>query len=154
MDINADQSLDKTTAGRSEDRRFITGTGQYTGDALPDNVLFAEFYRAPIARGRLVRLDCGAARTHAGVHAVLTADDSADDGLAFMPWTGTPKRDDGGVPIQSQKPVLSGDLIRHLGEPVAMVIAESKQAACDAVEMIIAEFSGDKIAALATDPQS
>ena len=152
MDINADQSLDKTAAGRSEDRRFITGTGQYTGDTLPDNVLFAEFYRAPIARGRLVRLDCGAARTHAGVHAVLTADDAADDGLAFMPWTGTPKRDDGGVPIQSQKPVLSGDLIRHLGEPVAMVIAESKQAACDAVEMIIAEFSGDKIAALATDP--
>src|SRR6056300_1110103 len=104
MDINADQSLDKIAAGRSEDRRFITGTGQYTGDTLPDNVLFAEFYRAPIARGRLVRLDCGAARMHAGVHAVLTADDAADDGLAFMPWTGTPKRDDGGVPIQSQKP--------------------------------------------------
>ena len=93
MDIYADQSLGETTAGRSDDRRFITGTGQYTGDALPDNVLFAEFYRAPIARGRLVRLDCGAARTHAGVHAVLTADDSADDGLAFMPWTGTPSYD-------------------------------------------------------------
>ena len=151
MDFNQDQSFDRPSAGRSEDRRFITGTGQYTGDALPDNVLYAEFYRAPIARGRLVRLDCGAARTHVGVHAILTADDAAADGLAFMPWTGTPKRDDGGVPIQSQKPVLSGGLIRHLGEPVAMVIAESKQAACDAVEMIIAEFSGDRRAAIATD---
>ena len=136
--------------GRVEDRRFVTGAGCYAGDDLPRDTLFAAFYRAPVACGKVLRLGCDRARAADRVVAVLTAADAASDGIAFMPWTGNPKRDDGGTSIESRKPLLSGERIRHLGEPLAMVIATSRQAATDALDLIEAEFDRDVSPVLAS----
>ncbi len=122
--------------GRVEDIRFVAGRGQFTADIVPVNALHAVFLRSPVAAGMITGLDCNAAKDATGVVAVLTAADAAADGVANMIWTGGPVREDGGVTLDSPRPLLSGAEIRHLGEPVAMVIATSRQAAADAAELI------------------
>ena len=122
--------------GRVEDIRFVSGHGQFTADIVPENALHALFFRSPVAAGMITGLDCSAAKAAAGVVAVLTAADAAADGVANMVWTGGPVREDGGVTVDSPRPLLSGAEIRHLGEPVAMIIATSRQAAADAAELI------------------
>jgi len=122
--------------GRQEDIRFVSGHGRYTADIVPENSLYAVFLRSTVAAGTITRLDCGAARAAPGVVAVLTADDAAADGVGEMIWTGSPVRDDGGSTPDTPRPTLSGAEIRHLGEPVAMVVAETKQQAADAAELI------------------
>ena len=95
-------------AGRCEDRRFVAGAGRYTADLLPGDALHAVFLRSPIARGRIRHLSIDAARSAAGVTAILTADDAAQDGVEYMVWTGAPVRDDGAASSDSQRPLLNG----------------------------------------------
>ena len=101
--------------GRVEDIRFVSGHGQFTADIVPENALHAVFFRSPVAAGMITGLDCSAAKAAAGVVAVLTAADAAADGVANMVWTGGPVREDGGVTVDSPRPLLSGAEIRHLG---------------------------------------
>ena len=122
--------------GRQEDIRFLSGHGRYTADIVPENSLHAVFLRSSVAAGTITRLDCAAARKAPGVVAVLTADEAQADGVGQMIWTGSPIRDDGGSTPETPRPTISGSEIRHIGEPVAIIIAETKQQAADAAEFI------------------
>ncbi len=93
--------------GRVEDIRFVSGHGRFTADIVPDNALHAVFLRSNVAAGVITSLDSSAAKTAPGVVSVLTALDAAADGVANMVWTGGPVREDGGVTVDSPRPLLS-----------------------------------------------
>ena len=123
-------------AGRLEDRRFVTGQGRYTADLFPAESLAAVFVRSPVASGQLTGLDCQAARAADGVQLVLTGADLAAAGLEEMVWTGEVVRQDGGPTSRSPRPILNQTTIRHLGEPLVMIVADSQQQALDAAELV------------------
>ena len=137
--------------GRLEDIRFVSGYGKFTADLVPDDALHAVFLRSPVAVGKLKYLDCSEAKEAPGVVAILTASDATEDGITNMIWTGGPVRDDGGVTVDSPRPLLNGSEIRHLGEPLAMLIATSKQAATDAAELIEVNIEASDTIALSVD---
>ena len=134
--------------GRREDIRFVTGQGRYTADMVPHDALHAVFVRSPIARGHLRHLSVDVARAAPDVVAVLTALETAQDGVANMVWTGAPVRDDGLAGVDSPRPLLNGSAIRHLGEPICMVVAKTRQAATDALELVDAVYDTDEAVAL------
>jgi carbon-monoxide dehydrogenase large subunit len=119
---------------RVEDVRFITGRGNYTSDYAPAGALHAVFLRSPHAHATFSFGDLEAARAAPGVKAVYTADDFADIGdlpcLAPMP-----NSDKSTTPLKPY-PVLAKGSADHVGDAVAMVVAESEPEAREAVEAI------------------
>ena len=75
MNARASKFGTSQSVARKEDVRFLTGTGTYIDDAVPEGALFAVFFRSPVAHGRIVTLDVKPARTAPGVVAVYTAED-------------------------------------------------------------------------------
>ena len=134
--------------GRHEDVRFLIGHGRFTADLVPDNTLHAVFVRSAIARGYIRQIEVEAARAARNIIAVLTADDTARDNISNMVWTGSPVRDDGLTGVESQRPLLSGSVIRHLGEPICMIVAKTRQSALDAAELINISYEADEEVAL------
>lgn len=137
-----------TSIPRREDDRLITGRGHYTADLRLDPMLHAVFVRAPYASAMLRDIDCDAARGAPGVIAIYTAADLAADGRADFPSGVELVRPDGGRSPETPQPVLVRDRVRHVGEPVAMVVAESEVAAVDAAELIAVEY--DELPAVAS----
>ncbi len=130
-----------TYNGRREDQRLVTGAGRYTADWDRPGQLHAVFLRADRAHADIVALDATAARSAPGVVAVLTAADMAASGYvrgqAQVPFKGR----DGAIksPVS---PALAQNRVRYVGEPVAVVVAETAHAAQDAAELIVAEYGG------------
>ena len=112
-----------------EDGPLLRGAGRYLSD-LPGEKLHAAFVRADVAHGRIVRLDPSAAQAASGVVAVLTADD-----LGLAPLRGHPMLD-----ARFTRPPLARDTVRFVGEPVAVVVADTAAHAVDAVELVVVEF--------------
>jgi aerobic carbon-monoxide dehydrogenase large subunit len=127
-------------AGRIEDRRFLTGAGRYVDDIAPAGALVAVFLRAPVAHGRITRLDLTAAQSMPGVHLVLDAAALQAQGVTLgmrgMRITGR----GGALGAGPERPVLARGVMRHLGEPLAMVVADTAAQARDAVEAIDLEY--------------
>jgi len=133
---------------RREDLRLITGAGRYTDDIRLPGELHARFVRSPFPHARLLGIDTAAARAAPGVVAVLTVADYRADGgrpMAHAPNPADaidPKQpafiaDPDGLPIRTVRPYpLADERVRHSGEPVAMVIAETAAAARDASELV------------------
>ena len=117
---------------RKEDARLLTGRGQYTDDIALPGMLHIAFARSPVARGKLCSLDTSAAREMPGVHAVYTAKDLAARPITMMNFFFGPSE----VPITP----LAGDYVQYAGDPVAMVIADSRALAEDAAALIEAEY--------------
>lgn len=123
---------------RKEDRALITGRGRYVGDLVPEGAARAVFVRAPIAHGTF-RLDgIVAARAGNGVRAVVTGTDVAH--LDPLPCIGMAQNADGSQPPVPPYPVLPTDTIRHVGEALAMVVADSETQAREAAERIEVVF--------------
>ncbi|SFE57724.1 xanthine dehydrogenase family protein molybdopterin-binding subunit [Roseivivax sediminis] len=121
---------------RVEDLRFLTGGGHYIDDTAPDGALFAYVLRSSVAHADITGLDTAEARAAEGVHMVVTAEDLAEAGLTFgLPTVMVPNRD-GSQSKPPRRPLLAEGRVRFVGEPVAVVIAESAQAAKDAAELI------------------
>ncbi|MCF3935741.1 xanthine dehydrogenase family protein molybdopterin-binding subunit [Acuticoccus sp. M5D2P5] len=139
---------------RLEDNALITGHGCYVDDVQPEGTLHAVLLRSPIAAGTFKINDIEAARSAPGVHLVLTADDIAD--LNPLPCRFTnPQVDGSPTPIKPRN-VLAKDRVHHVGDPVAFVVADSVEAANDAVELIDVDWNSepsiaDTAAALAAD---
>src|SRR5215813_11079363 len=115
---------------RIEDLRFLRGRGEYVGDLAVDGMLHAAILRSSFAHGRIRAIDTTAARARPGVHAVITAAD-----LDPMPLI--PQRLDVLPAFKPyQQPVLADKKVRYVGEPLAVVIAESPALAEDALEAI------------------
>lgn len=131
------------TSPRREDQRLLTGAGSYVSDTMPRGAAFAAFARADVARGTVTGLDVDAALMVPGVIAVITQEDLAEWGAATFPAEKL-VRDDGADPILIEQPVLSGRFVRHLGEPVAMVIGETPDAARDGAEALAPRIDPDE----------
>lgn len=130
MGTNADYQ------GRIEDDRFITGQGLYVGDAEMANVAHAFVVRSPFAHGTINAIGIDEAAALPGVLAVYTAADLAADGIGDQPCGVKHPRPDGQEAFQAARRVLARDRVLHLGEPIALIVAESKAAAVDAGELI------------------
>jgi carbon-monoxide dehydrogenase large subunit len=121
---------------RLEDARLLTGQARFTDDVRPEGAAHAAFLRSPHARARIARLDTAAARKAPGVIAVLTGADVAADGLGEMPFARMHKRQDGSPIVAPARMPLTAGEARFVGDAVAMVVAETREAARDAVEQI------------------
>lgn len=120
---------------RREDLRLLTGAGRYVADRVAPGTLMAGFLRSPVARGRLRALDPAAALALPGAVAVLTAPDLKADGIGPIRPEPLP-RDDGGPAQAVPMPLLAAERIGHIGEALALVVAESPAALADALEAI------------------
>ncbi|MBH0236808.1 xanthine dehydrogenase family protein molybdopterin-binding subunit [Methylobrevis albus] len=125
---------------RREDAALITGHGSFTGDITPADCLHAVVLRSPMAHARFTIGDLAAVRAMPGVHVVWTADDIGD--LAAMPTKAFPKQANGQPIRVPRHPVLAEGTVRHVGDPVAFVVADSVVAARDAAEAIEVAYDG------------
>ncbi|SMP19399.1 xanthine dehydrogenase family protein molybdopterin-binding subunit [Shimia sagamensis] len=125
---------------RVEDTRFLTGKGQYVDDIAPKNALHAFFLRSPVAHGVVTELDVSDAREADGVACVLTQADLLSAGLeANLPGTQVDNRD-GSKGAKPERPLLAAERVRYVGEPIAVIVAESMDQARDAAEMILFDY--------------
>jgi carbon-monoxide dehydrogenase large subunit len=126
--------------GRVEDDALLRGQGRYGDDVKPDGALVAYFVRSPHAFARIQRIDTAAAKSIKGVIAVLTAADlEAAHYHSISHGHPIPGRG-GKTPVSPHRPVLAGERVMHVGEPVAMVVASSAAAAQDAAEKIVVDY--------------
>ncbi|HEU4565115.1 MAG TPA: xanthine dehydrogenase family protein molybdopterin-binding subunit, partial [Gemmatimonadaceae bacterium] len=130
---------------RREDPRFVTGRGMYTDDVKLPGVTYAAFVRSPYAHARIRSIDSSAARAHPGVAAVFTGTDLVDGGVGTIPpgWLIPEMR------IGAFRPIAV-DEVRHVGDRVAVVIADTPYAARDAAELVMVDYE-ELPAAVRTD---
>src|SRR5499425_1404758 len=128
---------------RREDPRFITGKGNYTDDLKLPGMTYAAFVRSPPAHAKIAGIDTSKAKRRPGVVAVFTGKDMT--GVNSLPcgWDLRKEKNIPGV-VQDLAMVphmpLSSDVARHVGDPVAVVIAESQDAASDAAEKVAVDW--------------
>jgi aerobic carbon-monoxide dehydrogenase large subunit len=136
---------------RYEDQRLLTGNGRYTDDIALPGMLFAAVLRSPVAHGRITKLDAAAARRMSGVRLVLTGEDVVKDGLGDIPCAHPLTSRDGKPRRDTPRPILAIGKVRHVGQAVALVVAETINAARDAAEAV--EVVYDELPA-AVDPRA
>jgi carbon-monoxide dehydrogenase large subunit len=134
---------------RKEDLRFISGRGNYTDDINRPNQTYAVFRRSDRPHATIVSIDTAAAKSAPGVVAVYTAEDLAAIGGLPCGWQIHSK--DGSPMAEPKHPVLAEGKVRHVGDPIAVVIAETKQQARDAAELITIELNDLPATATVTD---
>ena len=121
---------------RLEDARFLTGEGRYVDDTAPEGALHAVVVRSTVGHADIRGIDASAAREAPGVACVLTAQDLAEAGLDdHMSFTTVQNRD-GTTAAAPERPLLARGRVRYVGEPVAMVVADTLDRARDAAELI------------------
>lgn len=125
---------------RKEDVRFLTGEGRYVDDIAPQGALHAFVFRSPVAHGVITDLDVSDAREADGVHAVYTAADLEAAGMDIAMDGVTVKNRDGSDGAAPMRPMLARDKVRFVGEPVAVVVAETLAQARDAAETIMFDY--------------
>ena len=139
---------------RREDARFLTGAGRYLDDITLPRMLHAAVLRSPHAHAAIASIDTTAARTAPGVHGVFTAADLAGDNLGPLPCT---------AQVATLAPMivppryaLAQDRVRHVGDPMAFVVAETAEAAREAAELIDVQYHAlpavvDAVSGMASD---
>lgn len=120
---------------RVEDDRLLRGQGRFVADVEPPGVLHAAFLRSPYAHASIRSIDVSRAKTSRGVIAVMTGQEVVDLTHPFPPFLMLPNMY---TPLHW---ALSADKVRHVGDPVAMVIAESRYLAEDALELIDVDYA-------------
>jgi len=125
-------------ARRGEDRRLITGAGRYSDDFDLPGQAHAVFLRSPHAHAAIKAIDTAQAATLPGVLAVITAADVAE--IGDLPCRADIANADGTPMVKPPRPVLARGRARHVGEAVAMVIAETRAIARDGAEAIVVDY--------------
>ena len=133
---------------RKEDRRFLSGNGHYTDDINQPGQLHAVMRRSDRPHAKLLNVDVSAAKAAPGVIAVYTGADLEADGVGGVPCGWQIHSKDGSPMAEPKHPVLAVGKARHVGDPIAVVIAETRQEAKNAAELIEIEF--DDLAGIAT----
>ena len=127
-------SLVGSPVERIEDLRFLRGRGQYVDDIVRDGLLHAAILRSSMAHGRIISIDTTVALARTGVHAVVTA---ADVRAALGAVPEIPLRQEQMPAFKPyEQPVIAHGKVRYVGEPIAVVVADSAAAAEDALEAI------------------
>jgi carbon-monoxide dehydrogenase large subunit len=121
---------------RKEDLRFLTGKGHYTDDINRPGQLYAVFVRSPHAHAEITRIDTKRAAGAPSVAAAYTGADLAKAGIGTLPCGWGVKNKDGSPMAEPPHPVLATGKVRHVGDPIAVVIADSKTAAEEAAELV------------------
>ncbi len=121
---------------RKEDHRFLSGRGNYTDDMNRPGQLYAVLRRSDRPHARLLSVDTAAAAAAPGVVAIFTGADLDADGVGGVPCGWQIHNKDGSPMAEPKHPVLAVGKVRHVGDPVAVVIAETRQQAKNAAEMI------------------
>jgi carbon-monoxide dehydrogenase large subunit len=132
---------------RKEDPRLITGRGRYIDDISLPGTLWAALVRSPEAHAKIVSIDATAARERPGVHAVFTGEDLADLG-GPLPMAWVPP----GVEVRNPEhwPLARGS-VKHVGDPVAVVLGDDRYAVVDAAEDVVVEYDALPVV---TDPEA
>ena len=125
---------------RKEDYRFLTGNGQYTDDVTLPHQSYGYFVRSPHAHAQIRAIDASEALASPGVIAVLTGDDMAADKVGGLPCGWLIHSIDGTPMKEPPHPALAHGKVRHVGDQVALVVAESLQQARDAAEKVMVDY--------------
>ena len=153
IDEPREAAADPRSLRRFEDERFLTGQGRYLDDEAVPDALHAMVLRSPHAHAAILSIDAEAARSLPGVHAVYTAEDLV--ALGSLPCSLAVT---GEAPlIVPPRPPLARERVRHVGDPVAFVVAETADLARQACELIAVDYdilpSATELAA-AADPDA
>ena len=125
---------------RKEDLRFLSGRGHYTDDINHPGQLYAAIRRADRPAARIKGIDTAGAKAMPGVAAVFTGADMAAEGIGGLPCGWQIHNKDGSPMAEPAHPVLAVGNVRHVGDPVAVVIAATKQQARDAAEALAIDY--------------
>mgnify|MGYP006274781471 CR=1 FL=1 len=125
---------------RVEDVRFLTGQGRYLDDIAPQGALRAFVLRSPVAHATIAHLDKAEAEAAPGVHLVLTGQDLLDAGITQGLPASLASNRDGTKGAAPKRPVLAEGRVRHVGEPVALIVADTLAQARDAAELVEVDY--------------
>jgi aerobic carbon-monoxide dehydrogenase large subunit len=126
---------------RREDLRFITGRGHYVDDLVLENLAHAIVLRSPHAHALIERMITDGARAAPGVLAVLTAEDARADALNPLRPSAEANAQTGERFAFAPQPLLAEGKVRYAGEPVAVIVAETRAKALDAAERVLVDYS-------------
>ena len=126
---------------RKEDARFLNGRGHYTDDINRPGQLYAYVKRSDRPHAKINGIDTAAAAKAPGVIAVFTGPDMAADSIGGLPCGWQIHNKDGSPMAEPPHPVMAVGKVRHVGDPVAVVIAETKQQAKDAAELVNIDYT-------------
>jgi carbon-monoxide dehydrogenase large subunit len=135
---------------RKEDRRFLTGAGTYTDDVTRPNQAYMQVIRSPHAHAKIGKIRADAARKAPGVLAVLTGADLAAEKIGNLPAGWLIHSKDGTPMVEPPHPALAHEKVRHVGDPVAIVVAETKDQAREAAALVEVDY-GELPAAASID---
>ena len=125
---------------RVEDQRFITGKGRYADDISLPGMVHGVFLRSPHAHAKILKIDTTEAKQAPGVLAVYTAADLTAANIGLLPCAIPLKNRDGSMRADPPRPALADGTVRHVGDPVAFVVAETSAQARDASELIEVDY--------------
>lgn len=123
---------------RREDIRFLTGHGRYTEDINLNGQAFAAFVRSQVAHGKINKVDAKEATEMPGVLRVFTAKDFEAAGGVPCGWQVTDRH--GNPMLEPKHPILAEGKVRHVGDPIALVVAETAEQARDAADAVLVEI--------------
>ena len=126
---------------RKEDRRFLTGNGNYTDDINRPGQTYAYFLRSQVAHAEIKGVDTSAAETADGVVAVFTGADLAADEVGGLPCGWGLTFQNGDPMVEPAHPALAQGKVRHVGDAIAVVVAETKKQAKAAAQLIEADLN-------------
>jgi carbon-monoxide dehydrogenase large subunit len=138
--------------GRREDRRFLTGKGRYADNTAPVTALAVLFVRSPHAHALIKGIDTAAALACPGVAAVYTAEDTAADKLGHLPAISEIKDAAGNRHREPAHPPMPVGKVRHVGDIVAMIAADTLDQARDAAEALLVDY--EELPAVVTAAQA
>jgi len=125
---------------RVEDPRLLLGHGRYTDDIATAGALYGYVLRSGYAAAKILSIDTTAAKTAPGIIAIYTGADLEADNIGTNPCPVPLQNRDGTSRASVPHPILAHDLVRHVGDPVAFIVAETLQAARDAAELIAIDY--------------
>ena len=125
---------------RVEDPRLLKGNGSYTDDTTPAGALYGVVLRSPHAHATILSIDTSAAKATPGVHGVYTAADLKADKIGGLPCLVQLDNRDGSKGVLPGHPLLAEGTVRHVGDPVAFIVAGSVKAARDGAEAVMVDY--------------
>ena len=126
---------------RKEDYRFLTGSGSYADDINRPDQCHAVLVRSPHAHANIQSIDMAAAQAASEVIAVFTGADIVNDGIGSLPCGWGITQVDGTQMSEPPHPLLQAERVRHVGDPVAIVIAKTRAAARDAADLVAVSYN-------------
>ena len=128
------------TATRYEDDRLLSGEGRYVEDVYIEGQCYAAFVRSPHAHAKITSIDTADASSLPGVLAIYTVADLKAEGIGDIPCMAPASNKDGSNCIMPPRPALAEERVRYVGDAVAVVIAENRSQALDAVEAVWIDY--------------